>query len=294
MNLGELVEEIYVRSGNLTTLEPHGADGEIDLLTPGSKLILGWINRAMLAISAWKRPQNRQFAVWRRSPELKFLVIEPGEVQTAGNESTADVVYLPSVPAGVVGKFLFLVDTQEFRQIVAQGVGYVVLDRPFEFSIPTFEVRILSNYAEIPESEFWLGINQIVGLPDRNELDMIRSNDYFVRSGDLVVGQPTSWYRSGRRIYIDTISPEIVRLGLVVIQPPRKFDSGSSVFSVPDLPETFHQGIVLWSLIQAFSMAQETTMSYATSRQFEEFMMTTQTMLDFEDQDQSLNHSVRS
>lgn len=287
MTVQEMIEQVYELSGELTQIEPYEPGGAFDFNSPGAQKTLRYLRNAQIAVTSWKHPRTKQHFVWKDKYVQKFLTSPVIDSGTAGITPSRDVVvFVP--PAGSVGKYLYIDDLAELRQIIVQTPTEVIVDQEFSAITTGMEYRVLANFFEIDANERWLTIAQVLSLPDRFELIQVRDREYFVNR-QLEIGLPTSWYRSGRRIYVDSVFLDPGKVSCVVLEAPRELAEADQS---PDLPEQFHYAYVLWALIQVYGMAQETNMKYSFTKQFEEFMTTTQTSIDYDDQDLAGSISV--
>lgn len=296
MTIEQVMTQVYTTSGELTSLEFRNSELEVDPTSEGYRIMLDWINQAQIAIASWKRPQNRQYAAWKLSLVQRFrTTAEPTELEIVADQTTLAQVQISNTElSGLVGQFLVWPAVGDVRQIVEHESGILYVDRDFSRTPEVGDLLwVASNYVEVPDGEFWAGISEVVSLPDRAPLDMVRGMSYFLPE-DLAIGPPTRWYRTGKRVYVDSVRAERQRLGFMVNLGPRKFEAGPGTHALElDLYEPYHYAVVIWSLVQAFGMAQEPSMKFSYTKQFEEVMMTTQIENDFQFMDESFQHSVR-
>jgi hypothetical protein len=129
---------------------------------------------------------------------------------------------------------------------------------------------ILSSVSAIKE------VQRIVCVEDQNELEPGQRTETFA-GGLLSPGRPSSYIRRGTQIIFDCPADEALWYHLEYVRIPEDLTADSQE---PEMPETFHEAIMMWALWRGYHWMQETEMAYSTKKDLIDFMATTMAPLE--------------
>lgn len=124
---------------------------------------------------------------------------------------------------------------------------------------------LLSSVNEIKE------IQKLVLLEDQTVMETAQRTETFV-DGLLSPGTPCSYMRRGAQIIFDCPVDEELWFHLEYARIPPDLTADADE---PELPETFHEAVMLWALWRGYHWLQEADMAYSTKRDLIDFMATT-------------------
>lgn len=276
MTVQELVEQVYLQTGELTNYNPFADTGDFDITSSGARRILNLLNAGQRATVTWKNGRKLFHWTGERIQVPLTRTVAQYEAQTG---TTSDTIYTPTTfPAtGEVGAFV--VFGGEVRQIIEHTGGYIILDDELPGMEAEAEFTLTRGYLTIPAEQWWLSIDQAAVLPERAILVRAGNEELFIGPRPQY-GAPSVFKRSGARIYLDAINEDLTRFMFAVTAGPAVL---SEADQEPELDEQFHYALMLWASAQVYGAVQEHAMKDSLMREWHEFMTTTQDVLYLED-----------
>lgn len=278
MTVSEQLVDVYESLGELDQLNIYGSDGvTVDLSTSGATKILSALNSAQYAIATW-RDDAKMRAIRLRT----FYQEQYGQITTSTgtcpSEGTTSTVQLAAADQGEVDNYYqgWVVETgDESRLVVASDGTTVTVGRPFSQAPASGATYLLTRrWLDVTMTGGVEDVMRVTDLTADVELDRGERADFF-RSTMAEVGDPSGWFRSGTRLYLDR-APDDDRYFL--IQLYRLPTSLTALDDESELPVQFHRGMVLWVLgYWGFAREFEPAMAYSFQRKFTDFMKETMT-----------------
>jgi len=281
MTVREQLVDVYESLGELDQLNIYGSDGvTVDLSTAGSTKILSALNSSQYAIATWRDDAKMRALRLRTFYQEQYgqVTVSEGECPSAGTTST---VALAAADQGQVDNYYqgWVVKTgDESRLVVASDGTTVTVGRVWSTAPASGDTYLLTRR--------WLDVTMTGGVEDvlrvtdltaDVELDRGEQADYF-RSTMAEVGDPSAWFRSGTRLYLDR-APDSTRYFLMQLY--RLPTTMTALTDESELPVQFHRGMVLWVLgYWGFAREFEPAMAYSFQRKFNDFMK--ETMSEYE------------
>lgn len=277
MTLSEIRTSVWEELGEPPNCDPSTASGLARLN--------GWINRGYKKILFWKFGDGTQVRFPATEGEKYFQTkIITGTIASA----TTTTVTLDSAANANDDEYVgWVLEASSHISVVVAYDGssktatlgetlsaapsgtYTLYKRFMRFAKSTdagaSENIILSSVTEIKE------VQKIVCLEDEREVVPGGRTETFV-GGLKTPGAPSSYIRRGAQIIFDCPALEQLWYHLEYVRIPPDLSANSDE---PELPETFHEAVMMWALWRGYKWTQETDMAYATKRDLMDFMMTT-------------------
>lgn len=282
MTTGEILTQSWKLLGEPSDLNPNTTQGRIYLLQG--------VNEAIRAVASYKDKVTRYVFRYNQFRDEMYLSynIYTG---TVGSGSTVNTVNINSLPTGetdISGSTLTI--GSESRVIISNSGVSCQVEEPFS-SDPTGEEYQLSlRWVNIPETVDFIEILVLEDIDNQTSLTRAGKDDTYLNNLGQT-GNPTEWYRIGRRIYFNTCPNESFHLRAWYYRMPREVSGNTSI---PELPSNFHFPVVVWTTYWGYMWMQEPTEAYAAQRRFENLMRVRVSQMEIKDaMNQSYNLSVR-
>jgi hypothetical protein len=277
MTLSEIRTAVWEELG-----EPPNCD---PLVAAGLARLNGWINRGYKKILFWKFGDGTQV----RFPATEGEVYFKSKVVTGTiASSTTSTVVLDSGAGGNDDQYNgWVIDASSHVSLIVDYDGssrtatlgatldtaptgaYSLYKRHMKFCAATdvgaSENITLSSVSAIKE------VQRIVLIEDQTELEPGQRTETFAGSL-LSPGRPTSYIRRGAQIIFDCPAEEALWYHMEYARIPEDLTTDGQE---PELPETFHEAVMMWALWRGYHWMQETDMAYSTKRDLIDFMATT-------------------
>lgn len=275
MTVEEMMLEVYTGSGEMTNYSPFNVDGVVDVNTEGGARLLRLLNSAQRAVVQWRRTGLRStYFSWRKNFVERFLTRETS-TWVASSSTTTDTIYTPmGFPLGKEGSYV--VYGGNAYQIIQQTAQYIILDDLATGMEAGQQFTLVDDFVWIPADEWWISLERLAILPARVELAQEKSAGWFVGER-RTVGEPTRWYRSGRKIRLDSVSQSVERFVAVVSLGPSVLTTATEE---PEVGPAFHHAMCQWALRELLAHAQEMSASREWGNKFQETMITTMNELE--------------
>lgn len=300
MTLEEVRRQIWENLGEPTDLDP-----DTDVSYIGGPLLNWVVNEAQRQLSMWKDPITRMQVRFHNlfgTLYFSMSVVEGVLSQAPESETRVDLYSGGAIPETDLQRYRswILRINGEQRLIVDYDENNVAtLLRPLstlpsigdEYKLFKRHVYLLraddpwaSEHVALPaevgrlrEGNF-SEILKITDLQERVGLSKAPHGANFIRYNEST-GTPRQWYRFANRVVMDQapVEPrwyemEYYRLPSVVSEPE----------DVPEIPEQFHYGLVLWGTEWGLRRAREADQKYSAKRDLIDFMRSTKTEWDVE------------
>lgn len=289
MTLEEIRTSVWEELGEPPNCDPSDATGLARLN--------GWINRGYKKILFWKFGDGTQMRFPATEGEVFFK--SSTVTGTIASSTTTTIVLDSSAGAHDDQYNGWVIDDGTQTSLIVDYDGttktatlavtlsaaptgtYVLYKRFVKFleaaDAGASENVILSSVTEIKE------VQKVIFLEDESEIVPAGRTETF--TGFLTSpGKPSSYLRRGNQLIFDCpVDDEYwFLLEYVKIPPDLTADDDE-----PQMPETFHEAVMLWALWRGYHWLQETDMAYTTKKDLIDFMATTrspqETSLDRED-----------
>lgn len=282
MTTGEILTQSWKLLGEPSDLNPNTTQGRIYLLQG--------VNEAVRAVASYKDKVTGQFFKYNQFRDELYLSYSVySETVQAG--STVNTVIIGSLPSGETDLSGSTLEVGSESRVIISNTGVSCqVEEPFT-SDPTGEDYTLHlRWVNIPDTVDFIELLKVEDIDNQTQLNPgAKDNTYLTNLGQT--GNPTEWYRIGRRLYFNTCPDEDFNLRVWYYRMPQSVSANASV---PELPSNFHFAIVLWTTYWGYMWMQEPTEAYAAQRRFQDFMRTTKNQMDVKDMlRQNYNLSVK-
>jgi hypothetical protein len=270
----DIIEEVYELTGEQSDLDPYDSAGNFDINSTGAQKILRRANTGLLRVANWKDKSSGVRYRYRASVETIYAEYELSSSQTTGALSTS-VIALDSSDSGDTNALRGgLLEIGDEKFLIASSVGAQVTIAGDFATQPASgtEYTLYRRWLDIdPVGDRYMEVLKVVDLSNLSELDPATRGDSFERGWETP-GDPAEWYRIGDRVYFDCPVDSSRWFALEVYAYPTELSSASQE---PNIPESFHWGIVLWTVQWGFSHLHDTENKYSLRQDFDNFMRTT-------------------
>jgi hypothetical protein len=250
----------------------------------------GWINRAYKKILFWKFPDGSQVRFPATEGEVFFKTSAPTGTIVGATLSTItlgagagsnDDQYNGWMIETTEGKSLIVAyDGAGKTATLAVALGaipsgaYTLSKRFMKFCGP-LDVGVADNVALSSVTEI-KEVQKLMLLDGEVEIVPAQRTDSF--SGWLrTPGRPSTYLRRGAQIIFDCPVDEELWFAMEYAKiPPDLTEDGDE----PQMPETFHEAVMMWALWRGYHWMQETDMAYSTKQDIMDFMRTTRAPLE--------------
>lgn len=296
MTVEDMLVEIWEAIGEPTDLDPY-TSGSIDITTDGAVQMLRWINTAYRKIANWRFKDGTFLRFGTQRATVNFqMPLESGFCQSG----STTVAVLPSAFATAddfYNDWLIQVESgsaaDEKRYIVdyAGATQVATVNRAFSEAVDTSSyVEIVKRFVEFVESSGpTASVNvpidpintfvQAIRVTDLEDLDRLSLADQVENyAGDFESGgTPEQYYFDGRKIYFD-IAVDDSRW--YKVDYVREVQDLSAAADEPDIPERWHEAVLLRAIWWGQRRNQDFKDAYATKRDLVDFMETTKRNLE--------------
>jgi len=164
----------------------------------------------------------------------------------------------------------------EWSTTPSSGDSYSLYKR-FSYLLPSGHSWVTEHIARPSNLGNEVGGGGLVTLLNIVDIEDSRKLDRGGRVEDfeglvLNTSTPTKWILKGNKLIFNYTSDEEKWYKADYYRMPHDMSAASDV---PELPEMFHYGIVLWGAGFVFARSLENASKYSTERDFETFMRTT-------------------
>jgi hypothetical protein len=301
MNLQELMELVYMDSGEPTDLNPYLSNNDpanFDFLfasLPGRRL-RQIVNMAQTRIANWRLRSGRQI-YHRACVKTKLFDFKPllDEVLVSSVDTTTRTTLTLTIAGGTFRDGFFEgwmagvttgTATTEFLRILRSwDINGTQMSFELEglLETATTPATLVSLYPDgldvVPAATATAASAYQLEIPG-GSLDVMRILD-FVQGSSLATVQNTDVFtnrtfgtlsqykRVGRKIYFDTFIEEATPLEITYRTNPIPL---TAYTDVPELEEPFHQAIALWATHDVMRRNQDFNGAYATKRELEDLL----------------------
>jgi hypothetical protein len=296
MTVSDLLEELWEALGEPTDLDPYTA-GSIDVTTDGSVKMIRWLNAAYRKIANWRFKDGTFLRFGTQRATINFqMPLESGICQSG----STTVAILPSAFATAndfYNDWLIQVESgaaaDEKRYIVdyAGSTQAATVNRAFSENITAgSHVSVVKRFAEFvasggPSASVNIVLDpvntfvQAMRVTDLEDLDRLSLADAVENyAGDLEsVGTPEQYYFDGKRIYFDVAVSDQRWYKVDYI---REVQDLAGAADEPDIPERWHEGILLRAIWWGQRRNQDFRDAYSTKRDLVDFMESTKRNLE--------------
>ena len=303
MTLENIRDQIYANLGNPSDLNPA-----TDTQYSGGPLLTWVANEGQRQLAFWKDPQmSRQLRFRNLLSDLYFTSkVITGTLATTTSTTTV------TFPAADVGS-----QDDRYNGWTVEIDGELRLIVDYTGSTYTATVHVAFSGAPtagdtytlrkrfsllLPSTHAWVSspAGEHVSLPvttdryraDGNLYEILKVEDiensrvlekaertesypsYIMTSGD-----PTVWWRLGNKLYFDVNVDATNYYRMEYYRLPTDM---SATTDEPEIPETFHYGLVLWGTAWGYRRKQESSDTYSVSKELESFMRQRASQYDVE------------
>ena len=162
------------------------------------------------------------------------------------------------------------------------NTAFILSKREYVFVQPTVSpfTSIPSGILYHPENGVPLEITNVYDLDTNSELDLIKKYDPLIAM-QASIQTPSEFYKIANGIRFDSF-PEMQRRYAVRYMRGPKVLSYLNQNAEPELPQQFHQAIVLHGLLWGYRRMQENNSAYSTKQDLYDIMKRLRTEYDFQ------------
>jgi hypothetical protein len=297
MTTEEMIVEVFEALGEPSDLFPYTSGTVVvDMTTVGAIKILKWLNRGYKRILNWKFPNGHQVRFPVQQGEIFFSTVvksgtvasaTPTEVTLDGGVMANDDQYngwIVEILAGTgQGQVKVIVDFTAARvatladawDTVPDGTStYALYKRSYSFR-GAAAVDVSENIPLNPIDQIAsvLKITDVEGVMDLAVGGGIEG----FSSGLLSHGTPSSYILLGNRIVFDVAADEVIWYRMEYSKVPEEL---ALALDEPELPETFHEALILYAQWIGLRRSQEWGGAYSTKKDIEDLMQTLKTSIE--------------
>jgi len=296
MTVQEMVLQVYELLGEPSDLDPYDSSGSFDVSSDGASKILGWLNRGYRRILFWKFPSGRLIR-FRSLKAIKYFksATVSGTAANGGNSSITLASTEDNTADQYVGWVVEITDgtgSGQKRLIVEYSTSRVATvdvdwdtnpDSSSEYKLYKRFWKYLDPGTSFSDEHIDLNpvsdivaAQRVVDLKYNTELVPAGRTDHY-ETYSTVSGDPSVWFEEGDRLWFDTNVDEERWFQLDYTRMPSNLTGASDT---PEIPEIFHEGIVLWTVWWGNHRLQDPSRAYAFKKDLESFMSTTKEQLE--------------
>lgn len=297
MTFAQLREEAYRMVGTLTYLNP-ATD-----VSYGGQPYLNWvINEAIRQLSGWVDPET---SVVHRFPFLKGTLLfkssyYEGTLTSDGTDTT--IVFSTEVTG---------TDDNQYKDWIVEcnGENYLIYEHDGATRTATIAgtwetipaigdtFKLYKRFSFLAPSSFaWVNEHILIPnntntiLADGNLAEVLKIKDITNKSELIQANQaesfissitdsgiPSNWYRFGNKVVFNVAPDEEIWYEMEFYRAPSALVNDNDV---PELPESYHYGIILWVRQWGYSRMQDFKAAYSAKKDLIDFMRSKVTMLD--------------
>jgi hypothetical protein len=286
--------ELWEMLGEPSDLDPtvFGSAGELKLRR--------WLNEGQRRIAGWKFPEGHiirfpclyKQMFWQAVVKTGTLqggsttsVIFAGVDTQIGTEDDRYNGWRVEVTGGTgAGQSAIIVDFAGGGKVgtlnqtwgtAPDGTSTYSMTKKFALLLPAVNPWASEHIQLSPVSDI-LDIMKIEDVEDLVTLDEGDRTESFIGTFEDV-GTPVSWIFFGNQIIFD-VAPDASRwFKIEYYKQPIEMVAASDT---PEIPDAWHEGIVLWARWWGFARGQETAMAYSSKKDFNEFLQNTRQSLE--------------
>lgn len=283
--LAELRTEVYEQSGEIDDLSPTSGDTtRLDQM----------INEGQRRVAAYKTPRGRRTRFQQLKGQLNFQTsIVEGDV-VAGTSSTVTLDSSAGAEDNRYNDWLVRVNGEVhlIASYASSRVATIVdtwgttpdsddtytLYKRFERILPANHSWVSEHIALPSESTLrdmhegnFLEVMKIIDLSRPYELDHAVRGEAYANEVEAT-GDPSEWYRFGNMVKFDRALDEVRWFRMEYYRAPTDMSADGDL---PEIPEEFHWGIVLWCRYWSMVRQQDAPMARTAMREFTDFMTST-------------------
>lgn len=271
MNVGNMLTHAWKMLGEPSDLDPDTTQGRIDLLTG--------LNLAIKAVASWKDPVRGYFFNYNKFRKEIFKKYTPltGTAGSGSDEYEVDIDDLPNGETDISGS---IISVNDENRLVYDNSGTTLYVHPgFSDTTSNEEYTLYPRWLFIDSTDFI----EVLKVEDYDQGVAISNADakdvYLNRLPDI--GNPGRFYRVGNRIYFDQPPEDETLFRLWVFRLPKTVSEDTET---PELPESVHYGIILWTVYWGYQWKQEPRDAYAAQERFKNYMRSVKSEYDVKDE----------
>lgn len=287
MTLAEMQEQIWRFIGEPSDLYDD------DTATYDSELTLA-INEGLRQVATWRDPQTGRAV---RYPALfGETFFQPyRETGTLDADGTTTTVVLPAGSSAVNDAYNgWTIEINSETRVIMDYVGSTLtatVNDAFDSAPATSDTyELTKNFIQLLASTHslvgfhlskptgFLAPQRILNLTDSEELSRASRTETYISQGSEI-GTPTEFYFKDDRLVFNFAFEEDSWLKMEYTRLPAELSASSDE---PELPEYYHQGIVLWGRWWGYAREQALQEAYASKQDFVDFMRQRIGMYHFE------------
>lgn len=285
--LQEMIVEVHDQLGQVTDLDIYDDTGAFDFTLVGTQRIAGWLNRGLRRVCSWKFtngeilrfPSLFRQHMFRAGPITVPIEAVDGAEVTIGDFADPDIRIQATEPR------LWILEIEDERRVVMRrDLDVFTVDKPFPEGLTAEEGKVYKRewkfvedfadaaYFEIPLSPIneIEAVQRITEIGTNRQLHRALSTDYYpILIGKL--GEPTSYYSLSSSLIFDQ-APKTERWYQLEYYSMPSILEGPG--SMPEIPEHFHEAIILYATWIGLRRYQEWNGAYSTKRDITDFMRT--------------------
>jgi hypothetical protein len=302
MTLEEIMDDVWRAAGEPTDLDPDS-----DTRYSGGPLLTWVVNQAQNAVATWKEAGTGGTPkIFELVGEAFFKsVVVEGTVASASSGSSIVIESTSDTLGTTDDQYNGWVydDGTELKLVVDYtGSSYTVTLSDALDTTPsagdTFSLY-KRHFLLLPSSDAWVDEHiarpgtgtrfhsdgqfiapiRIEDIEDQRVLERVPYQAGYI-SQLTSVGTPTTWSMFGNRIVFNYLLDEERWFRMMYKRLPTPMTTSDDV---PELPEVFHYGLVLWALEWVHRHYGETTDKYSTKLDFRDFMRMTMSAVELAD-----------
>lgn len=289
MTLSEMIREVWEMAGEPSDLRPTTA-GVVDLATTGAQRIRDALNNAARVVSTWKFPQGPRVRFREMEDFVDFTSSFLTDTLPAGQSSPYSIISLPAsfgLTDNQYDDWILTVNGASRRvlyNVVITGTNYAYMSSPFPtdpsgltctMSRQTYQMSTTGTlgitYAYSP-----IEVTQVYDLADGGELEI---GDQKTKIVEAVIGTPGSYIKVSRGFTFDVAPSEERKYRVYLYRYPVEM---TQLTDECELPEAFHEAVILRALWWAYRRMQENADAYSVKRDLDDLLARLRTSIDFE------------
>lgn len=285
MTVQESLERVWVTLGEPSNLDPFVYAGGVPAgLTGSGSLMLEVLNDAQTALATWRFPDGTRL----RFPSLRdwFYLEADSETGTLAAGQPAGFSSLDGDFTGLTG-WVIEVDGETRLALVATGTS-AILDSAFG-SDPSGKTwtaykRVFRPSDALGGTAYPIALYGVYDFEGRKRISRFsETTEDFSKLGSGV-GTPGLARIRGQNIIFD-VAPESGRFAVEYLRRPIPL---VDLDDESELPEAYHEALVLYVEQWGFARMQENDAAYARKRDLEDFLRRRRTVDDLEDDERRL------
>jgi len=270
MTVGQILNQAWKMLGEPTDLNPD------DITGTGRIFLLEGLNAAIKAVAFFKDGQTREhyrFNQFRKEVYIKYQATS-GTGQLGGSTT---VLVLSSLPAGETDIAGSVVTVAGETTVIASNVGVTcTLIEPLSATTSGASYSVYPRWIRIPGGTEFIEVLKVEDMT--NTVELTRSGQEIDHLSEIeTVSNPSSYYRIGNKVYLNTVPSDSIYFRLWLFRAPATVLINSTT---PELPASMHFGIILWLVYWGYQWMNEPTDAYAAQNRFTNYMRTTRNEMD--------------